>query len=121
MRRPSGNCVKKLDSNCLCVRHRIPFKGDHSRVTLYEQYCLESHHIDRKGKRSTQAKDLPRTVEFAIGMKVMVTENIEIDLDLTNGARGEIVDIVLHPDEPPIGDEPVVHLKYMPTYRLSRR
>ena len=90
-------------------------------LTLYEKYCLESHHIDRKGKRSTQAKDLPRTVEFAIGMKVMVTENIEIDLDLTNGARGEIVDIVLHPDEPPIGDEPVVHLKYMPTYRLSRR
>lgn len=23
-------CVKKLDSNCLCVWHRIPFKGDHS-------------------------------------------------------------------------------------------
>jgi len=47
-------------------------------------------------------------VEFAIGMKIMVTENIEIDLDLTNGARGKIVDTVLHPDEPLIGDEPVV-------------
>ena len=53
-------------------------------------------------------------------MKVMVTENIEIDLDLTNGARGEIVDIVLHPDEPPVRDEPVVHLKYMPTYTLVK-
>ena len=42
-----------------------------------------------------------------IGMKVMVTENIEIDLDLINGAWGEIVDIVLHPDEPPIGDAPM--------------
>jgi hypothetical protein len=51
-----------------------------------------------------------------------VTENIEIDLDLTNasGARGEIVDIVLHPDEPAIEDEPVVHLKYMPAYILIR-
>ena len=54
-------------------------------LTLYEKYCLESRHIDRKGKRSTRAKDLPRTVEFAIGMKIMVTENVEIDLDLTNG------------------------------------
>ena len=59
-------------------------------LTLYEKYCLESRHIDQKGKRSTWAKDLPRTVEFAIAMKVMVTENVEIDLDLTNGARGEI-------------------------------
>ena len=42
-------------------------------------------------------------------MKVMVTKNIEIDLDLTNGAQGEIVDIILHPDEPPIGNAPVVH------------
>ena len=31
-----------------------------------------------------------------------------------------IVDFVLHLDEPPIGDEPVVHLKYMPAYILIR-
>lgn len=53
-------------------------------------------------------------------MKVMITENIEIDLDLTNGAQGEIVDIALHPDEPPIGDKPVVHLEYMPAYILIK-
>jgi hypothetical protein len=35
-------------------------------------------------------------------MKVMVTDNIETDLNITNGARGEIVDIVLHPDDPSI-------------------
>jgi hypothetical protein len=85
-------------------------------LTLSEKYCLESRHVNREGKRLTRAKDLPRTVDFAIGMKVMVTENIEIDLDLTNGARGEIIDIVLHPDEPPIGNTPVVHLSYMPAY-----
>ena len=53
-------------------------------------------------------------------MKVMVTENIETDLDLTNGARGEIIDIILHPDELPIVDAPVVHLKYMPAYILVK-
>ena len=89
-------------------------------LTLCEKYCLESRQVNRKGKKSTRSKDLPRTVEFAIGMKVMVTENIEIDLDLTNGARGEIVDIILHPYEPPIGNAPVVHLKYMPTYILVK-
>ena len=88
-------------------------------LMLYERCCLESRHINRKGKRSTWAKDLPRTVEFAIGMKVMVTDNIETDLDITNGAQGEITDIVLHPDEPPIGNTPTVHLKYMPAYKLA--
>ena len=89
-------------------------------LTLYEKYCLESQQVNWKKKRSTWSKDLPWTVEFAIGMKVMVTKNIEIDLDLTNGAQGEIVDIILHPDEPPIGNAPVVHLKYMPAYILVK-
>ena len=31
-----------------------------------------------------------------------------------------IVDFVLHLDEPPIGDEPVVHLKCMPAYILVK-
>ncbi|KAJ7246448.1 hypothetical protein C8J57DRAFT_1360503 [Mycena rebaudengoi] len=53
-------------------------------------------------------------------MKVMVTDNIETDLDLTNGARGEIVDIVLDPDEPPIGDDPIVHLTKLPAYILVK-
>jgi hypothetical protein len=59
-------------------------------------------------------------VELAVGMKVMVTENVETDLDLTNGARGEIVSIVLHPDEPPPGDESVVTLKHLPAYVLIK-
>lgn len=53
-------------------------------------------------------------------MKVMVTENIETDLDVTNGARGEIVDIILDVDEPPIGDEPIVTLKELPAYILVK-
>jgi len=53
-------------------------------------------------------------------MKVMVTANIETDLDVTNGARGEIVDIILHPDEPPLGDDSIVTLKYLPSYILVK-
>lgn len=32
---------------------------------------------------------------LAIGMQVMVTFNVATDLDLANGARGRVVDIVL--------------------------
>jgi hypothetical protein len=53
-------------------------------------------------------------------MKVLVTDNVETDLDVTNGVRGEIVDIILHPDEPPIGDGAIVNLKYLPSYILVK-
>jgi len=52
-------------------------------------------------------------------MKVLVTDKVETDLEVTNGARGEI-DIILHPDEPTPGDEPTVYLKYMPSYILAK-
>jgi len=59
-------------------------------------------------------------VELAVGMKVMVTENVETDLDLTNRARGEVVSIVLHPDEPSPGNKLVVTLKHLPAYVLIK-
>jgi len=55
-----------------------------------------------------------------MGMKVMVTENLETDLDITNGARGEIINLILHPDEPPIPSTPIVHLKFLPAFILVK-
>ena len=46
-----------------------------------------------KTEKWTQRKDLPGKVKLAIGMKVLVTDNIRTDLDVTNGACGTIVDI----------------------------
>ena len=65
-------------------------------------------------------KTLPPQIELAIGMKVMVTENIETDLDITNGAKGVITDIVLHPDEPPFEPGSVVVLKHLPAFILVK-
>jgi len=60
-------------------------------------------------------------VEIAIGMQVMVTCNVETNLDVANGARGTIVDIVLHEDEPDFDKRaPVVHLDCVPAYILVR-
>ena len=53
-------------------------------------------------------------------MKVMVTENVETDLDIMNGARGKIFGIVLHQDEPDCGQNPIVELKYLPAYLLIK-
>ena len=43
----------------------------------------------------------------------MVTENIETDFDITNGARSKIVSIVLYSDEPKHNQERIVELKYL--------
>ena len=51
----------------------------------------------------------------------MVTLNIEAEMDVANGTRGKIVDIVLNPDEDPIPPNvPKVRLKKMPAYVLVK-
>ncbi|KAJ7017151.1 hypothetical protein C8F04DRAFT_1244317 [Mycena alexandri] len=104
----------------ICRAHDT-YKG--RALNLQERHNLAAH-LSKKSRRnqkhSMQAKDLPDEIEIAIGMQVMVTSNLETDLDLTNGARGEIVDIFLDPDEPAVGDEPVVRLEKMPAYILVK-
>ncbi len=97
------------------VRAQDRIKG--KTLTMQERVALvgRGKTANRRGK-----KDLPEVLELAVGMKVMVTTNIQTDLDLANGARGEIVDIVLHPEEEDVGASPVVHLKYMPAYVLVK-
>ncbi|KIK21585.1 hypothetical protein PISMIDRAFT_72180, partial [Pisolithus microcarpus 441] len=66
-------------------------------------------------------RDLPDVVELAVGMKVMVTQNVETDLDITNGAHGIVKEIILHPEEPPLmSNVSVHHLKFMPSYILVK-
>lgn len=52
---------------------------------------------------------------MAVGMKVMVTEN----LDITNGSRGDIISIILNARESPLPNDPIVHLQYLPAYILA--
>ena len=93
-------------------------------LSLAERYGVATRGFkmnnDGSRRRRRKVNDLPDVVEMAVGMKVMVTENLETDLDVTNGARGEIVDIILHPDEPPISDEPIVTLRHLPSYILVK-
>ncbi|KIK17865.1 hypothetical protein PISMIDRAFT_85179, partial [Pisolithus microcarpus 441] len=55
------------------------------------------------------------------GMKVMVTENMETDLDITNGACGTVVGIVCHPDEQTHSEEnEIMPLGRLPVYILVK-
>lgn len=74
----------------------------------------------RQSKGRQEHGGLPHRVHIAVGMKVMVTLNVDTDLDVANGTRGEIVDIVLDPREPTIANEREVTLKYVPTYILVK-
>ncbi|PSR70805.1 hypothetical protein PHLCEN_2v13327, partial [Hermanssonia centrifuga] len=88
-----------------------------AELTLAERYAVACR---SKTESRRQRKDLPHTLELAKGMKVLVTENLQTDLDLTNGSRGEIMNIILHEDEPPISGDGVVYLKYLPAYVLVK-
>jgi hypothetical protein len=73
-----------------------------------------------KSRKGNAWRELPANIKLVKGMKVLVTNNIETDLDITNGTQREIVDIILHPDEPPVGTDPIVKLKYTPLYILVK-
>ncbi|EUC67452.1 ATP-dependent DNA helicase PIF1, partial [Rhizoctonia solani AG-3 Rhs1AP] len=101
------------------VRHRWNELAsyNHCRSTgqqLFISHAYDTHNdepLDNKTKALVQAQlftgkaadgtpvkgdagGLPDTVFVAVGMKVMVTYNIETDLDVANGARGTVVQII---------------------------
>ncbi|KAF8587375.1 hypothetical protein K439DRAFT_1614432 [Ramaria rubella] len=53
-------------------------------------------------------------------MKVMVTTNIDTDLDVANRSHGEIVGIALDLHEEKTGNSTIVELEYPPTYILVK-
>lgn len=50
----------------------------------------------------------------------MVTQNVETDLNITNSAHGTIVDIILHPDKPPLPNTNIVDLVHLLSYILVK-
>lgn len=59
-------------------------------------------------------------MQLAVGAEVLVTLNVDPDIDVANGSRAVVEKIVLHPDEPPFDLEQVVHLEHMPLYILVK-
>jgi hypothetical protein len=53
-------------------------------LTLEERYLVAKR--KKTDRRKHNKKELPMKIEIAKGMKVLVTTNVETDLDITNGA-----------------------------------
>jgi hypothetical protein len=81
----------------------------------------EQYHVALQSQRRTHSHtQLPDQIEITNGMQVLVTNNISTDLDITNGARGEIVDIMLHPEETADSEDTVVCLQHLPVCVLVK-
>ena len=87
-------------------------------LTIEEKYAVALRGHGLTGQRTNN--DLPERIELAVGMSIMITENLETDLDITNGARGVIVSIVLHPEEDTSPNLPITKLHHLPIYILVR-
>ena len=107
--------------NSLAVRRHCRLNG----VTLYI-----SKAYDVTGGRLLTAEEdlqmmkkrevaLATELQIAIGMKVMITFNVNTEKDIANGARGKVVDIILDPRET-VSEGSTVHLKYPPAYVLVK-
>lgn len=77
----SGNLLYRFDAEDTVGKH-------HTAPDFEQKTMIAGMALDDVNK-------LPHRVEIAIGMKIMITDNIATDADLANGSRGVIADIVL--------------------------
>lgn len=101
--------------SCLCrktgeVRYVFYAHDSHKQKPLSRQ-----HRLTIARMKPEQMAHLPNKVELAIGMKAMVLSNIAPHVDLANGSRGTIMDVVLDPRESACPDSSnTVILQYPP-------
>jgi len=77
------NTQLKLNALFSSVKQSTQVKG--RQLTLEQRYAAASRHSEKGYKDHKDG--LPETMEMAIGMKVMVTRNVETNLDIIDGAR----------------------------------
>ncbi|KAH0825768.1 hypothetical protein J3R83DRAFT_8928 [Lanmaoa asiatica] len=54
-------------------------------------------------------------------MPVLITHNLRTDLDITNGTRGTITNIILYPSEPhPSRSQQIIELQQLPLFILVK-
>ncbi|KIO11182.1 hypothetical protein M404DRAFT_20672 [Pisolithus tinctorius Marx 270] len=88
-------------------------------LTLPEKFAVAANPKSGRGCNRQERGGLSDDVVLAIGMCVMVTFNITTDLDIANGARGRVVNIVLDSRESlKRSMNNVIQLEYPPVYVL---
>lgn len=109
------HCAETGETLFICrAQDRIGGK----ELTLSERQAIAQKKGSGKRKGRKERGGLPNIVELARGMEVMVTYNVDTDIDVANGARGRIVDIILNEEETADLNRDVVKLDAMPAYIL---
>ncbi|KAF9009095.1 hypothetical protein BDQ17DRAFT_1236780, partial [Cyathus striatus] len=108
------HCVQNRQQVFVC---RADDTIDGEKLSIKAEYAVVMHDYEKgKGRRNS----LPVSVQLAIGMKVMVIQNVETNLDITNGARGEAVNIILDTDEVIVNSGMVTELQHPLVYILVK-
>jgi hypothetical protein len=83
---------------------------------------LERVEVAKTNEKKTGRLPASGCLQFAMGMKVMVILNIATKADLTNGAQGEIIEIMLdhHEQQPPTNENGITKLAYPPAMIMFR-
>lgn len=111
--------ISKRIQICSAVSYsQIP--GARRQIVRDLQVKIDAEKRRLRHRKRDSHDNLPVRIDIAIDQKVMVTANLETNLDIANGAHGVISGIVRNPAESPLGDGDVVELKYMPAYILVK-
>ena len=116
-------CVRKH-----CTQQRVPLYICRAEdtvqgrpVSLAQKFLVASKKSRAPENRGSLRAGLPYDVEIAKGMKVMVTSNLHTELDIANGARGIVVDIILNDEDADTREvDGIVKLKRLPTCVLVK-
>jgi hypothetical protein len=108
------HCKKKKKGQIRYFSNAEYTKGrDREELTLAQRVSIAKLPVKSTGR-------LPEHIKIAIGMKVLVTWNLATEADLTNGALGEIVDIILDIQEEGGAENGGKLLKYPPAMILFK-
>ncbi|KAI0261448.1 hypothetical protein BC834DRAFT_790249, partial [Gloeopeniophorella convolvens] len=110
-----SHCLRTGARQCICLAEDTK---EGSPLTMQERYAIATRR-QSKWNDALQRNAAPDIITIAIGMKAMITANIETELDVANGARGGVVDAMLDEDEG-TGEGTVVILNKLPRYVLVK-
>jgi hypothetical protein len=89
-------------------------------LTIAERWSMATKKTSQGQGGNSRRNALSDNVEIAVGMEVMVTVNIDTELDVANGARGIVHKIILDPREDASSTSKEVKLCYQPACVLVR-
>ncbi|KAF8577433.1 hypothetical protein K439DRAFT_1364700, partial [Ramaria rubella] len=85
-----------LQKHCKEMKHTLYICNVYDTISK-QQLTLAERYAMQKGRETKNR--LPDKIKLVLGMTVMVTTNVDTDLDVENGSWGVIVDIALNPRE----------------------